>query len=71
MLYFWLAAAILIFAVVTVMGFKDGFEIWAYYYLFAGMAALAYLSRRWMMKRFERNHQEFYGDKEGDSKEES
>lgn len=60
MLYFWLAAAILIFLVVTVMGFKDGFEVWAYYYGLAAIATMAYLSRRWMMKRFERNHEEFY-----------
>jgi hypothetical protein len=60
MLYFWLVAAVLIFGVVTVMGIKDGFDVWAYYYVFAGLAAMAYLSRRWMMKRFERNHKEFY-----------
>jgi len=66
MLYFWLAAAVLIFAVVTVMGFRDGFDVWAYYYLFAGLAAAAYLSRRWMMKRFERNHKEFYGEKDNE-----
>lgn len=60
MLYFWLAAAILIFVIVTVMGIKDGFELWAFYYILAGVAAMAYLSRRYMMKRFERNHEEFY-----------
>ncbi|XOV66961.1 MAG: hypothetical protein ACFHU9_15140 [Fluviicola sp.] len=62
MLYFWLVAAILIFVVVTVMGFKDGFDLWAYYYVLGGIAVLAFLSRRWMMKRMERNHEEFYGN---------
>jgi len=62
MLYFWLAAAVLITIVVTVMGFKDGFDVWAYYYTFAAVATLAYLSRRFMMKRFERNHEEFYNN---------
>lgn len=69
MLYFWLAAAILIFAVVTVMGFKDGFEVWAFYYIFSGVATMAFLSRRWMMKRMERNHQEFYGKHAEDQQE--
>ncbi len=60
MLYFWLVAAILIFIVVTIMGIRDGFELWAYYYILGGIATMAFLSRRWMMKRFERNHDEFY-----------
>jgi len=30
------------------------------YYFLGAIAASAYLSRRWMMKRFERNHDEFY-----------
>lgn len=66
MLYFWLAAAILIFGIVTVMGIKDGFDVWGYYYFLGAIAAAAYLSRRWMMKRFERNHEEFYQPRERD-----
>jgi hypothetical protein len=68
MLYFWLVAAIAIIVIVTVMGFKDSFEVWGYYYVLAAIAIMAFLSRRWMMKRLEKNHQEFYGDK---SKEET
>ena len=64
MLYFWLVSAILIFAIVTVMGIKDGFNLWGYYYFLGAIAAMAYLSRRWMMKRFERNHDEFYQRRE-------
>lgn len=68
MLYFWLVAAILIAVIVTVMGFVDGFDVWGYYYVLAGLATMAYLSRRFMMKRFEKAHQEFYGDKSEENK---
>lgn len=62
MLYFWLVVTVLVLVVVTFMGFKDGFEVWGYYYFLAFISAMAFLSRRWMMRRLERNHQEFYGD---------
>lgn len=71
MLYFWLAAAILLFILVTVMGIIDGFDVWAYYYFMVVIAMAAYLSRRWMMKRFERNHKEFYQPREPENKEEA
>lgn len=69
MLYFWLVAAILIIGVVTFMGFKDSFEVWGYYYILAAIALMAFLSRRWMMKRLERNHEEFYGNKDAEGEE--
>jgi hypothetical protein len=57
MLYFWLFAGILIFLVVTYMGFteKSGFKIWAYYYLFSALAILMFVVRRWMLKRMEKH----------------
>lgn len=57
MLYFWLFVGILIFVVVTYMGFteKSGFKIWSYYYLFSGLAILMFVVRRWMMKRMEKH----------------
>lgn len=70
MLYFWLAITVLILVIVTVMGFKDSFEVWGYYYVMAAISAMAFLSRRWMMKRVERNHQEFYGDRQEEEQEE-
>lgn len=63
MLYFWLVGAILITVLVTVMGCIDGFDVWYYYYIFSGLAFMAYLSRRWMMKRMERHHAEFFEKK--------
>lgn len=55
MLYFWLAAGFVILIGVTIMGFMDGFEIWTYYYLFAGLCFLMFFVRRWMMKRYEKH----------------
>ena len=69
MLYFWLAVTILITGIVTFMGFKDSFEVWGYYYILAAIALMAFLSRRWMMKRLERNHEEFYGKNNDESEE--
>lgn len=51
MLYFWLAMFVVIAAVVTFMGFREGFERWAFYYVFAVIALLMYIVRRWMIKR--------------------
>ncbi len=58
MLYFWLAASILTTIIVTIMGFVEGFDRWSLYYVFAGMSALMYLFKRWMMKRMQR-HMEY------------
>ncbi len=53
--YFWLAASILTTIIVTIMGFVEGFDRWSLYYVFAGMSALMYLFKRWMMKRMQRH----------------
>lgn len=55
MLYFWLAASIVLFIVVTYMGITEGFRKWAFYYVFAGLAFLAFITRRWMLKRMEKH----------------
>ena len=55
MLYFWLAASILTTIIVTIMGFVEGFDRLSLYYVFAGMSALMYLFKRWMMKRMQRH----------------
>jgi hypothetical protein len=68
MLYFWLFAAVLIFIVVTFMGFKQGFELWAYYYMFSGLALLMFIVRRWMMKRMEKHMQFLESQKEKEEK---
>lgn len=55
MLYFWLFTAILIFIVITYLSITDGFKKWAFYYVFALLAFLAFITRRWMMKRMEKH----------------
>lgn len=51
MQYFWLAAAVLITLFVTIKGFMEGFDRWYQFYIFAVIALLMFLVRRWMMKR--------------------
>ena len=53
--YFWMAMAILITVFVTIMGFREGFDRWYQFYIFAVIALLMYLLRRWMMKRMIRH----------------
>lgn len=55
MLWFWLLIGFLTLIVVTVMGFKHGFGVWAFYYIFVLIAFGMYFFRRWMMKRMEKH----------------
>lgn len=55
--WFWLSVSILILIVVTVMGIRDGFDRWVFYYAFALMAGLTYLMRRFMRRRMEKHVQ--------------
>ena len=51
MLYFWLAAAILIFIITSYMSYSEGIKKWGFYYIFVVSALLMFLVKRWMMKR--------------------
>lgn len=53
MAYFWLATAIIITVFTTIMGFIDGFDVWMFYYILAGMAFFAYLAKKFVMKKIE------------------
>lgn len=55
MLYFWLLMAAFLFIVVTYMALTEGFRKWAFYYVFAGIALLMFIVRRWMIKRMEKH----------------
>lgn len=55
MLYFWLLAAIAIFLLTTFMGMSEGFNKWAYYYIFVVIALLMYIVKKWMMNRMEKH----------------
>jgi len=51
MLYFWLAAAIIIFIITSYMSYSEGIKKWGFYYIFVVSALLMFLVKRWMMKR--------------------
>ncbi len=55
MLYFWLLMAAFLFIVVTYMATTEGFRKWAFYYVFAGIALLMFIVRRWMIKRMNKH----------------
>lgn len=57
MLYFWLLMAAFLFIVVTYMALTEGFRKWAFYYVFAGIALLMFIVRRWMIKRMDKHLQ--------------
>lgn len=54
---FWLIAAIAIFVITTIMGFIDGFDVWMYYYIMAGMAFFAYLAKKFVARQIEKQQQ--------------
>ena len=51
MLYFWLAAAIIIFIITSYMSYSEGIKKWGFYYIFVASALLMFIVKRWMMKR--------------------
>ena len=55
MLYFWLAAAIIIFIITSYMSYAEGIKKWGFYYIFVASALLMFLVKRWMMKRMEKH----------------
>ena len=64
MLKFWLAIAIVLFFTITYLGFTEGFDKWAYYYVFVALTVVMYLMRKWMMKREEKHLQFLENQKE-------
>jgi hypothetical protein len=62
MSYFWLFSAITIFLIVTYMSLMEGFNKWAYYYIFVLTSLGVYFLKNWMMKRMVR-HNEFLKEK--------
>ena len=63
---FWLAVGIVTIVAVTYLGFTEGFERWASYYIFGVFAILLFLIRRFMMKRMVKHEAYLRGeDKDG------
>ena len=52
---FWLFSAGAIFLSVTYMSLMEGFNKWAYYYIFVLTSLGVYFLKTWMMKRMERH----------------
>lgn len=67
MLKFWLIVSIIIPIVVTYLGITDSFKKWGTYYVFAVIALLMYVVRKWMMKRMEKHLQFLEEQKKGNS----
>mgnify|MGYP000449769083 CR=1 FL=1 len=59
---FWLVTGVIATLFVTIMGVKEGFSNWYFYYIFGGMCLGTYLMRRTMRIRMEK-HQQFLADK--------
>jgi len=59
---FWLFSAGAIFLSVTFMSIIEGFNKWAYYYIFVITSLGVYYLKTWMMKRMDR-HNEFLKEK--------
>lgn len=57
MLKFWLVVSVVIFCFVTYSGFKEGFEKWAFWYVFGVIAFIMYLMKKWMIKRMAKHIQ--------------
>jgi hypothetical protein len=62
MRFFWLFASATIFLIVSYMSLKEGFNKWAYYYIFVLTSLGVYFLKTWMMKRMDR-HNEFLKEK--------
>ena len=60
---FWLSTGIVTIIAVTYLGYTEGFERWASYYIFGVFALLLYLIRLFMMKRMVK-HEEFLKNKD-------
>lgn len=67
MKYFWLAFAILSFALVTYFCVVDDYKTWIFYYVFTLIALLMFFMKVWMVKRMEKHVQYLEDQKNGQS----
>ncbi len=54
---FWLVVGVLVTIIVTYKGFVEGFNRWAFYYIFALLAFFVYFIRWYMMKRMAKHNE--------------
>jgi hypothetical protein len=63
---FWLVFAIGTFAIVTVMGFKNGFDRWVHFYVLSFIAFGMFLFKTWMMRRMAKHLEYLASQKDQD-----
>lgn len=54
MLFLWLGITIILVVFITFKVFSEGFERWGFMYIFAFIAFISYLLRRFMARRVEK-----------------
>lgn len=54
---FWLVVSIVVFLLVSYKCFDEGFDRWAFYYLFVLLALFTWIVRRYMRKRMEKHNE--------------
>lgn len=67
MLGLWLGIAVIITGFVTFKCFTEGFNRWGFMYVFAILALLMYLMKRFMIKRYEK-HMKYLEEQEKSGK---
>jgi len=55
MLKFWLFTAIILVIFISYKSYTEGLDKWGFYYIFAGLAIIMYVMRRFMMNRMEKH----------------
>jgi len=55
MLKFWLFTAIILVIFISYKSYAEGLNKWGFYYIFAGLAIIMYVMRRFMMNRMEKH----------------
>lgn len=53
---FWLIVSIVVFLLVTYKCIEEGFDRWAFYYLFVLLALFTWFMRRYMRRRMEKHN---------------
>lgn len=51
----WLIITVVITLFVTYKSFTEGFNRWSFMYVFAALALVMYLAKRFMIRRFEKH----------------
>ena len=67
MIYMWLVITVVLVVFITYKSLAEGFNRWGFMYVFALVAFLAFLMRRYMSRRVEK-HMKFLEEQEKNKK---